>query len=191
MLEEEVGYRFAFRHRFDAATCTWSGKEFAGLIPKRAVLPDAYHPERHEVVEFLGNYYHGFPVEHPLLQVLILPLKVVGARECHPESTCVTVTSHCPHVPQRCFTRSPCCAALSQALALCVLALNIAAPALLTLPICDESRVRPVSGRVSAATRTLSSAPGVAIVASVASVASGTPALPTPSDSWSRWTDND
>ena len=65
MLEEEVGYRFPFRHRFDAATGTWSGKEFAGLIPKRAVLPDAYHPERREVVEFLGNYYHGFPVEHP------------------------------------------------------------------------------------------------------------------------------
>ncbi|CAJ1374547.1 unnamed protein product, partial [Effrenium voratum] len=65
MLEEEVGYRFPFRHRFDAATGTWSGKEFAGLIPKRALLPDAYHPERREVVEFLGNYYHGFPVEHP------------------------------------------------------------------------------------------------------------------------------
>ena len=67
MLEEEVGHRFTFRHRFDAATGTWSGKEFAGLIPKRAVLPDAYHPERREVVEFLGNYYHGFPVEHPRL----------------------------------------------------------------------------------------------------------------------------
>ncbi|CAJ1340435.1 unnamed protein product, partial [Effrenium voratum] len=65
MLEEEVGYRFPFRHRFDAATGTWSGTEFAGLIPKRALLPDAYHPERREVVEFLGNYYHGFPAEHP------------------------------------------------------------------------------------------------------------------------------
>ena len=65
MLEEEVGYRFTFRHRFDASSGTWSGKEFAGLIPKRAFLPDAYHPERREVVEFLGNYYHGFPVEHP------------------------------------------------------------------------------------------------------------------------------
>ena len=63
----KVGYRFTFRHRSDAATGTWSGKEFAGLIPKRAVLPDAYHPERREVVEFLGNYYHGFPVEHPRL----------------------------------------------------------------------------------------------------------------------------
>ena len=67
MLEAEVGYRFTFRHRFDAAAGTWSGKEFAGLIPKRALLPDAYHPERREVVEFLGNYYHGFPVEHPRL----------------------------------------------------------------------------------------------------------------------------
>ena len=65
MLEQEVGYRFTFRHRFDASTGTWSGKEFSGLIPKRALLPDAYHPERREVVEFLGNYYHGFPVEHP------------------------------------------------------------------------------------------------------------------------------
>ncbi|CAJ1342810.1 unnamed protein product [Effrenium voratum] len=65
ILEEEVGYRFTFRHRFDASSGTWSGKEFAGLIPKRAFLPDAYHPERREVVEFLGNYYHGFPVEHP------------------------------------------------------------------------------------------------------------------------------
>ena len=67
MLEAEVGYRFTFRYRFDAAAGTWSGKEFAGLIPKRAFLPDAYHPERREVVEFLGNYYHGFPVEHPRL----------------------------------------------------------------------------------------------------------------------------
>ena len=65
MLEEELGDRFTFRHRFDAATGTWSGKEFAGLIPNRAVLPDAYHPQRREVVEFLGNYYHGFPEEHP------------------------------------------------------------------------------------------------------------------------------
>ena len=67
MLEAEVGYRFTFRHRFDAAAGTCSGKEFAGLIPKRAFLPDAYHPERREVVEFLRNYYHGFPVEHPRL----------------------------------------------------------------------------------------------------------------------------
>ena len=35
MLEEEVGYRFTFRHRSDAAIDTWSGKEFARLIPKR------------------------------------------------------------------------------------------------------------------------------------------------------------
>ncbi|CAJ1436606.1 unnamed protein product, partial [Effrenium voratum] len=65
ILEDEVGYKFPFRHRFDAAARAWSGKEFAGLIRNRAVRPDAYHPERREVVEFLGNYYHGFPVEHP------------------------------------------------------------------------------------------------------------------------------
>ena len=64
MFEDELGYKFAFRLRFDAASGTWSGSEFAGLIPNRAVQPDAYHPDRREVFEFLGNYYHGFPVEH-------------------------------------------------------------------------------------------------------------------------------
>ncbi|CAJ1412377.1 unnamed protein product [Effrenium voratum] len=64
-LEEEIGRKFPFRYRLDKTARTWSGKEFVGLIPGRALQPDAYHPERREIVEFLGNYYHGFPPEHP------------------------------------------------------------------------------------------------------------------------------
>ncbi|CAJ1397779.1 unnamed protein product [Effrenium voratum] len=64
-LEEETGHEFPFRYRLDKTTGTWSGSEFAGLIPGRALQPDAYNPRRREVVEFLGNYYHGFPPDHP------------------------------------------------------------------------------------------------------------------------------
>ncbi|CAJ1397777.1 unnamed protein product [Effrenium voratum] len=64
-LEEETGHEFPFRYRLDKITGTWSGKEFSGLISGRALQPDAYHPENREIVEFLGNYYHGFPPDHP------------------------------------------------------------------------------------------------------------------------------
>ena len=64
-LEEETGHEFPFRYRLDKTTGTWSGKEFSGLISGRALQPDAYHPENREIVEFLGNYYHGFPPDHP------------------------------------------------------------------------------------------------------------------------------
>ena len=65
LLEEERGFEFPFRHRFDEAAGEWSGEEFVGLVPDRALRPDAHDPGRGEVVEFLGNYYHGFPPKHP------------------------------------------------------------------------------------------------------------------------------
>ena len=64
-LEAEWGHKLPFRHRFDIKTGTWSGEEVAGLVPSRNLQPDAYDPEARKVVEFLGNYYHGFPPEHP------------------------------------------------------------------------------------------------------------------------------
>ena len=64
-LEAEWGHKLPFRYRFDIKTGTWSGEEFAGLVPRRNLQPDAYDPEARKVVEFLGNYYHGFPPEHP------------------------------------------------------------------------------------------------------------------------------
>ncbi|CAJ1397788.1 unnamed protein product [Effrenium voratum] len=65
LLEEERGFKFLYRQRFDEAAGAWSGEEFAGLVADRALRPDAYDPPRREVVEFLGNYYHGFPPKHP------------------------------------------------------------------------------------------------------------------------------
>ena len=64
-LEAEWGHKLPFRYRFDIKTGTWSGEEFAGLVPRRNLQPDAYDPEARKVVEFLGNYFHGFPPEHP------------------------------------------------------------------------------------------------------------------------------
>ena len=64
-LEDEIGHEFPFRYRLDKTTGTWTGSEFVGLIPGRALQPDAYNPRRREIVEFLGNYYHGFPPDHP------------------------------------------------------------------------------------------------------------------------------
>ena len=64
-LETEFGLEFPFRHRFDAGTGQWSGEEFAGLVANRNLLPDAYDPDTRTVYEFLGNFYHGFPPEHP------------------------------------------------------------------------------------------------------------------------------
>ena len=64
-LEKEIRAEFPFRHRFDAETATWSGREFAGLVADRNLQPDAYDPVARKVVEFLGNFYHGFPPEHP------------------------------------------------------------------------------------------------------------------------------
>ena len=66
-LEIHIGREFPFRHRFDAATGQWSGEEFTGLVSNRNLQPDAYDPEARIVVEFLGNFYHGFPPEHPQL----------------------------------------------------------------------------------------------------------------------------
>ncbi|CAJ1344027.1 unnamed protein product [Effrenium voratum] len=65
LLEEEQGFNYRFRRRFDEEAGAWSGEEFAGLVPDRAFRPDAHDPQRREIVEFLGNYYHGFPPEHP------------------------------------------------------------------------------------------------------------------------------
>ena len=65
LLEEEKDFKYPFRHRFDEATGAWSGEEFAGLVPHRALRPDAHAPQRREIVKFLGNYYHGFPPKHP------------------------------------------------------------------------------------------------------------------------------
>ncbi|CAJ1446756.1 unnamed protein product [Effrenium voratum] len=64
-LEIHIGRELPFRHRFDAATGQWSGEEFTGLVSNRNLQPDAYDPEARIVVEFLGNFYHGFPPEHP------------------------------------------------------------------------------------------------------------------------------
>ncbi|CAJ1398829.1 unnamed protein product [Effrenium voratum] len=64
-LEAEWGYKLPFRYRFDTTTGTWSGEEFAGLVPSRNLQPDAYDPEARKIFEFLGNYCHGFPPEHP------------------------------------------------------------------------------------------------------------------------------
>ncbi|CAJ1441280.1 unnamed protein product [Effrenium voratum] len=64
-LEAEWGRKLSFRYRFDIKTSSWSGAEFVGLVPSRNVKPDAYDPEARKVVEFLGNYYHGCPPDHP------------------------------------------------------------------------------------------------------------------------------
>ena len=64
-LEQELEFKFSFRFRFDAETCGWSGEEFVGLVSNRRLVPDAYDPEGGIIVEFLGNFYHGFPPEHP------------------------------------------------------------------------------------------------------------------------------
>ncbi|CAJ1417178.1 unnamed protein product [Effrenium voratum] len=65
LLEEAQGFDYRFRRRFDEEAGAWSGEEFAGLVPDRAFRPDAHDPQRREIVEFLGNYYHGFPPKHP------------------------------------------------------------------------------------------------------------------------------
>ncbi|CAJ1397783.1 unnamed protein product [Effrenium voratum] len=48
LLEEEQGFKFPFRQRFDEAAGAWSGEEFAGLVPNRALRPDAHDPQRRE-----------------------------------------------------------------------------------------------------------------------------------------------
>ena len=52
MLEEEVGYRFTLRHRFDASAGTWSGKEFARLDLFTAEGLSVFYIWEHEFVEW-------------------------------------------------------------------------------------------------------------------------------------------
>ena len=63
-LEAEWGHKLPFRYRFHIKTGTWSGEEFAGLVPSRNLQPDAYDPEARKIFEFLGNYFLGFPPQH-------------------------------------------------------------------------------------------------------------------------------
>ena len=42
-----------------------TGAEATGLVPGRRLLPDAYVAEQIEVCFFHGDYYHGYPPQHP------------------------------------------------------------------------------------------------------------------------------
>ncbi|CAJ1356648.1 unnamed protein product, partial [Effrenium voratum] len=64
-LENELGCKFPFRFRWDPTTSTWYGQESIGLVSNRNLQPDAFDPKKGKVVEFLGNFYHGYPPNHP------------------------------------------------------------------------------------------------------------------------------
>ncbi|CAJ1397802.1 unnamed protein product [Effrenium voratum] len=61
-LEAEWGHKLPFRYRFDIKTGTWSGEEFAGLVPRRNLQLRPTGPQSGRVC---GELLPRIPPEHP------------------------------------------------------------------------------------------------------------------------------
>jgi hypothetical protein len=65
--ERLTGERIGHRVRYVACVggSRTEGREIRGLIPGRRIQPDGYQEETKTVWLFHGNYFHGFPPDHP------------------------------------------------------------------------------------------------------------------------------
>ena len=65
--ERLTGERIGHRVRYIACVggSRTEGREMRGLIPGRRIQPDGYQEETKTVWLFHGNYFHGFPPDHP------------------------------------------------------------------------------------------------------------------------------
>ena len=65
--ERLTGERIGHRVRYIAAIggSRTEGREMSGLIPNSKIQPDGYQEETKTVWLFHGNYFHGYPPDHP------------------------------------------------------------------------------------------------------------------------------
>ena len=65
--ERLTGERIGHRVRYIACVggSRTEGREMRGLIPDRRIQPDGYQEEAKTVWLFHGNYFHGYPPDHP------------------------------------------------------------------------------------------------------------------------------
>ncbi len=65
--ERLTGERIGHRVRYIAAIggSRTEGREISGLIPNSKIHPDGYQEETKTVWLFHGNYFHGYPPDHP------------------------------------------------------------------------------------------------------------------------------
>lgn len=68
LVERRKNIKLEHIHFNDDGSCV--GEEPSNLVPGRNFKPDGYHLATKTVYEFHGNYYHGYPPDHPKHETL-------------------------------------------------------------------------------------------------------------------------